>query len=125
MKFGLTEDVRSYIKSEYINRELTHLFKHFETKIKTKTMQASWINGLVKGTNQVIEQHIRPLADAKYNKFSRKAKFYAHAYNSHYKTRLGMSPYKIIFNQKSQIRPKLKNCLQLMKAATVHHRTIV
>ena len=44
----------------------------------------------------------------KYNNWSRKAKFFPYAYNTQYQTRLGISPYKVVFNQKPRKPTKLK-----------------
>ena len=100
MKFGLPEEIRSDNGSEYINTELIHLCNYFEIKFKTSTKCAPWTNGLIEGTNRIIGQFIRTLLDEKYHNWSRKAKFFPYAYNTHYQTRLGMSPYEIVFNQK-------------------------
>ena len=100
MKFGLPEELRSDNGSEYFNTELTHLCKYFEIKFKPSTTYAPWTNGLVEGTNRIIGQFIRTLVDGKFNNWSRKAKFFPYAYNTQYQTRLGMSPYEVVFNQK-------------------------
>ena len=99
-KFGLTEELRSDNGSEYINTKLTHLCKYFEEKVKPSTTYAPWTNGLVEGTNRIIGQFIRKLVDGKFSNWSRKAKFFTYAYNTQYQTRLGMSPYEVVFNQK-------------------------
>ena len=97
MKFGLPEELRSDNGSEYINTELTHLCKYFEIKFTT---YAPWTNGLVEGTNRIIGQFTRILVDEKFNNWSRKAKFFPYAHNTQYQTRLGMSIYEVVFNQK-------------------------
>ena len=101
MKFGLPEEIRSDNGSEYINTELTHL-------CKSSTTYAPWTNGLVEGTNRIIGQYIRTLPDEKYQNWSRKAQFFPYAYNTQYQTRLGMSPYKVVFNQKPRKPTKIK-----------------
>ena len=108
MKFGLSEEIRSDNGSEYINTELTHLCNYFEIKFKPSTTYATWTNGLVEGTNRIIGQFIRLLLNEKYNNWSRKAKFFSYACNTQYQTRLGMSPYEIVFNQKPQKSTKIK-----------------
>ena len=108
MKFGLPEEIRSDNGSEYINTELTHLCKYFEIKFKPSTTYAPWTNGLVEGTNRIIGQFIRSLLDEKYHNWSRKAKFFPYAYNTQYQTRLGMSPYEVVFNQKPRKPTKIK-----------------
>ena len=102
MKFGLPEEIRSDNGSEYINTELNHLCNYFEIEFKPSTTSAPWTNGLVEGTNRIIGQFIRTLLHEKYNKWSRKAKFFPYANNTQYQTRLGMSPYEVVFNQKSR-----------------------
>ena len=42
------------------------------------------------------------------NNWSRKAKFFPFAYNTQYHTRLGMSPYEVVFNQKPSKPAKVK-----------------
>ena len=102
MKFGLPEELRSDNGSEYINTELTHLCKYYEKKIKPSTTYAPWTNGLVEGTNRLIGQFIRKLVDRKFSYWSRKAKFFPYAYNTQHQTRLVMSPYEVVFNQKQR-----------------------
>ena len=108
MKFGLPEEIRSNNGSEYINTELTHLCNYFEIKFKPSTTYAPWTNGLVEGTNRIIGQFIRTLLNEKYQNWSRKAKFFPYAYNTQYQTRLGMSPYEVVFNQKPRKPTKIK-----------------
>ena len=108
MKFGLPEEIRSDNGSEYINTDLTHLCNYFEIKFKPSTTYAPWTNGLVEGTNRVIGQFIRTLLDEKYQNWSRKAKFFPHAYNTQYQTRLVMSLYEVVFNQKPRKPTKNK-----------------
>ena len=108
MKFGLPEEIRSDNGSEYINTELTHLCNYFEIKFKPSTTYAPWTNGLVEGTNRIIGQFIRTLLNEKYQNWSRKAKFFPYAYNTQYQTRLGMSPYEVVFNQKPRKPTKIK-----------------
>ena len=108
MKFGLPEELRSDNGSEYINTELTHLCKYFEIKFKPCTSYAPWTNGLVEGTNRIIGQFIRTLVDGRYNNWSRKAKFFPYVYNTQYQTRLGMSPYEVVFNQKPRKPTQVK-----------------
>ena len=43
-----------------------------------------------------------------YHNWSRKAKFFPYAYNTQYQTRLGMSPYEVVFNQKPRKPTKIK-----------------
>ena len=107
-KFGLPEELRSDNGSEYINTELTHLCKYFEINFKPSTTYAPWTNGLVKGTNRIIGQFIRTLVDGKFNNWSRKAKFFPCAYNTQYQTRLGMSPYEVVFNRKPRKPTQVK-----------------
>ena len=108
MKFGLPEEIRSDNGSEYINTELTHLCNYFEIKFKPSTTYAPWTNGLVEGTNRIIGQFIRSLLNEKYHNWSRKSKFFPYAYNTQYQTRLGMSPYEVVFNQKPRKPTKIK-----------------
>ena len=108
MKCGLPEEIRSDNGSEYINTELTHLCNYFEIKFKPSTTYAPWTNGLVEGTNRIIGQFIRTLLDEKYHNWSRKAKFFPYAYNTQYQTRLSMSPYEVVFNQKPRKPTKIK-----------------
>ena len=108
LKFGLPEEIRSDNGSEYINTEITHLCNYFEIKFKPSTTYAPWTNGLVQGTNRIIGQFIRTLFNEKYNNWSRKAKFFPYTYNTQYQTRLGMSPYEVVFNQKPQKPTKIK-----------------
>ena len=108
MKIGLPEEIRSDNGSEYINTELTHLCHNFEIKFKPSTTYAPWTNGLVEGTNRIIGQFIRTLLNEKYNNWSRKAKFFPYAYNTQYQTRLGMSPYEVVCNQKPRKPTKIK-----------------
>ena len=108
MKFGLPEEIRSDNGSEYINTESTHLCNYFEIKFKPSTTYAPWTNGLVEGTNRIIGQFIRTLLDEKYHNWSRKAKFFPYAYNTQYQTRLGMSPYEVVFKQESRKTTKKK-----------------
>ena len=108
MKFGLPEEIRSVNGSEYINSVLTHICNYFEIKFKPSTTYAPWTNVLVEGTNRIIGQFIRTLLDEKYHNWSRKAKFFAYAYKTQYQTRLGMSPYEVVFNQKPRKHTKIK-----------------
>ena len=108
MKFGLPEEIRSDNGSEYINTELTHLCNYFEIKFKPSTTYAPWTNGLVEGTIRIIGQFIRTLFDEKYHNWSRKAKFFPYAYNTQNQTRLGMSPYEVVFNQKPRKPTKIE-----------------
>ena len=108
MKFGLPEEIRSDNGLEYINTELTHLCNYFEIKFNPSTTYAPWTNGLVEGTNRIIGQFIRTLLDEKYHNWSRKVKFFPYAYNTKYQTRLGMSPYEVVFNQKPRKPAKIK-----------------
>ena len=100
MTLGLPEEIGSDNGSEYINTELTHLCNYCEIKCKPSTTYAPLTNGLVEGTKRIIGQFIRTLLDEKYHNWSRKAKFFPYAYNTQYQTRLGMSPYEVVFNQK-------------------------
>ena len=131
MKFGLPEEIRSDNGSEYINTELTQLCEYFEIKFKPSTIYAPWTNGLVEGTNRIIGHFIRTLLDEKYHNWSRKAKFFPYAYNTQYQTRLGMSPYEVVFNQKPRKPMKKKlgtttdemgNCNLTEKSACTHNR---
>ena len=112
MKFELPEEIRSDNGSEYINTEITHLCNYFEIKFKPSTIYAPWTDGLVEGTNRIQKeqtgQFIRTLLKAKYNNWSRKAKFFPYAYNTQYQTRLGMSTYKVVSNQKPRKPTKLQ-----------------
>ena len=63
---------------------------------------------MVEGTNRIIGQFIRTLLNEKYNNWSRKAKLFPYAYNTQYRTRLGMSPYEVVFNQKPRKPTKIK-----------------
>ena len=65
-------------------------------------------NELVEGRNRIIGQFIRTLLNKSYNNWSRKTKFSPYAYNTEYQTRLGMSPYGVVFNQKPQKPTKIK-----------------
>ena len=87
---------------------VTHLCNYFEIKFKPSTTYAPWTNGLVEGTNRIIGQFIRTLVDEKYHNWSRKAKFFPYAYNTQYQTRLRMSPYEVVFNQKPRKPRKSK-----------------
>ena len=51
---------------------------------------------------------MRTLLNEKYHNWSRKAKFFPYAYNTQYQTRLGMSPYEVVFNQKPRKPKKIK-----------------
>ena len=108
MKFRLPEEIRSDNASEYIITELTHSCNYFEIKFKPSTTYAPWTNGLVEGTNRKIGKFIGTLLNEKYNNWSRKAKFFPYAYNTQYQTRLGMSPYKVVFSQKPRKPTKIK-----------------
>ena len=108
MKFGLPEELRSDNGSEYINTELTHLCEHFEIKFKPSTTYAPWTNGLVEETNRINGQFIRTLVDGKFNNWSRKAKFFPYAYNTQNQTKLGMSPYEVVLNQKPRKPTQVK-----------------
>ena len=108
VKFGLPEEIRLDNGSEYINTGLTHLCNYFEIKFKPSTTYAPWTNGLVERTNRIIGEFIRTLLDEKYHNWSRKAKFFPYAYNTQYETRLGMSPYEVVFNQKPRKTTKIK-----------------
>ena len=108
MKFGLPEEIRSDYGSEYINTELPHLCNYYEIKFKPSTTYAPLTNSLVEGTKRIIGQFIRTLLDKKYNNWSRKAKFFPYACNTQYQTRLGMSPYEVVFNQKPRKPTKIK-----------------
>ena len=112
MNFGLPEEIKSDIGSEYINTELTLLCNYFEIKLKSSTTYAPWTHGLVEGTNRIIGQFIRTLLQEKYNNWSRRAKFFPYAYNTQHQTRLGMSPYEVVFNQKPRKPTKIKNLEQ-------------
>ena len=83
MKFGLPGEISTDNGSEYVNTELTHFCNYFEIKFKSSTTCAPWTNGLVEGTNRIIGQLLRTLLDKKYQNWSRKAKFFPHAYNTH------------------------------------------
>ena len=119
MKFGLPEELRSDNGSEYINTELTHLCKYFKIKIKPSTTYAPWTNGLVERTNRVIGQFIRTLVDGKSNNWSRKSNYFPYDYNTQYQTRLGMSPYEVVFNQKPRKQTQVKLGQQLMNLKIV------
>ena len=108
MKFGLPEELRSDKGSEYINTELTHLCNCFEIKFKPTTTYATLTNGLVEGTKRIIGQFIRTPDNGQYNNWSRKAKFFPYAYNTQFQTRLGMSPYEVVFNQKPRKSTQVK-----------------
>ena len=108
MKFEILEEIRSDNGSEYINTEITHLCSYFEIKFKPSNIYAPWTDGLVEGTNRIIGQFIRSLLKAKYNNWSRKAKLFPYAYNTQYQTRLGMSTYEVVFNQKPRKPTKLQ-----------------
>ena len=94
--------------TEYINTELTLLRNYFEIKFKPSTTYAPWTNGLVEGTNRIIGQFIRTLLDEKYHNWSRKAKFFPYEYNTQYQTRLGLSPYEVVFTQKPRKPTKIQ-----------------
>ena len=65
-------------------------------------------NGLVEGTSRIIGQFIRTLVNGKFNNWSLKSKFFPYAYNTQYQTRLGMSPYEVLFNQKPRKPTQVK-----------------
>ena len=124
-----TEEIITDNGSENINTELTHLCNYFEIKFKPSTTYAPWTNGLVEGTNRIFGLFIRTLLDEKYHNWSRKAKFFPYAYNTQYQTRLGMSPYEVVFNQKPRNPTKIKlgsttdemgNCNPIEKGHVTH-----
>ena len=63
---------------------------------------------MVEGTNRIIGPFIKTLLNAKYNNWSRKAKFFPYAFKTRYRTRLGRSPYESVFNQKPRKPTKIK-----------------
>ena len=96
-----------FMKFDY-QKNYDHLCKYFEIKFKPSTTYASWTNGLVEGTNRIIGQFIRTLVEGKFNDWSRKAKFFPYAYNAQYQTRLGISPYEVVFKQKPRKPTQVK-----------------
>ena len=62
----------------------------------------------MEGTKRIIGQFVRTLLNEKYNNWSRKAKFFPYAYNTQNQTRLGMSPYEVVFSQNPRKPTKIK-----------------
>ena len=76
-KFGLREKLVTDNGTEFINYEIITLCHLYNIQHKPRTSHAPWTNGLVEGMNRSFT-------------------------NSHITTTLGMSPYEIVFNQKTR-----------------------
>ena len=79
---------------------------HYATYITSNinhVHHAPWTNGLVEGMNRSLQEYLRCIIngnDTRYTKWSADVKLFPLSYNSQIRTTLGMSPYKMVFNQK-------------------------
>ena len=102
-KFGIPEILVTDNGTEFINNEIITLCHLYNIKHKPRTSQAPWTNGLVEGINRSLQEYLRCIIngnDTKYTEWSADVKLFPLAYNSQITTTLGMSPYKMVFNQK-------------------------
>ena len=102
-KFGLPEILLTDNGTEFINNEIITLCHLYNIKHKPRTSHAPWTNGLVEGMNRSLQEYLRCIIngnDTRYTEWSADVKLFPLAYNSQITTALGMSPYKMVFNQK-------------------------
>ena len=102
-KLGLPEILVTDNGTEFINNEIITLCQLYNIKHKPRTSHAPWTNGLVEGMNRSLQQYLRCIIngnDTKYTECSADVKLFPLTYDSQITTTLGMSPYKMVFNQK-------------------------
>ena len=102
-KFGLPEVLVTDSGTEFINNEIITLCHLYNIKHKPRTSHAPWTNGLVEGMNRSLQEYLRCIIngnDTRYTEWSADVNLFPFAYNSQITTTLGMSPYKMVFNQK-------------------------
>ena len=100
---GLPEILVTDNGTEFINNEIITVCHLHNIKKKPHTSQALWTNGLVEGLNRSLQEYLRCIIngnDTKYTEWSTDVKLFPLAYNSQVTKTLGMSPYKMVFNQK-------------------------
>ena len=117
-KFGLPEILVTDKGTEFINNEIITLCHLYNIKHKPRTSHAPWTNGIVEGMNRLLQEYLRCIIngnDTRYADRSADVKLFPLSYNSQITRNLGMSPYKMVFNQK----PKKKLCLQQMLIKTL------
>ena len=104
-EFGLPEILVTDNGTEFINNEIITLCHLYNIKHKPRTSHAPWTNGLVEGMNRSLQEYLRCIIngnDTRYTEWSTDVKLFPLSSNSQITTTLGMSPYKMVFNQKSR-----------------------
>ena len=103
-KFRLPEILVTENDTEFIYNEIIlpwHLYKIIH---KPRTSHAPRTNGLVKGMNRSLQKNIRCIINGnntRYTEWSTDVKLFPLSYSSQITRTLGMSPYEMVFNQKT------------------------
>ena len=104
-KIGLPEILVTDNGLEFIKNEIITLCHLYKIKHKPQFSHAPWTNGLVKGMNRSLQENLRCIIkgnDKKYTEWSTDVKLFPLASNSQISTTVGLSPYEMVFNQKTR-----------------------
>ena len=63
---------------------------------------APWSNGLVENSNRHLNTFVRTVLDSQYDTWSQKVKVFPFALKSQVRTNMNLSPYELVFGQKSK-----------------------
>ena len=103
VKLGLPEILVTGNGTEFINNEIITLCHLYNIKHNLGQISSPWTNVLVEGMNRSLQEYLRCIIngnDTRYTEWSADVKLFPLSYNSQITTTLGMSTYKIVFNQK-------------------------
>ena len=103
-KFGLPEILVAEKGTDFINNEVITLCHLYNIKHKPRISHAPWTNGLVEDMNRSLQEYLRCILngnDTRYTEWSTEVKIFPLSYNSQITTTLGLSPYEMVFKQKS------------------------
>ena len=104
-KLGLPENLATDNGTEFINHQVITIRHYYNNKNKPRTSHAPWTNVLVKGKNRLLQEYLRCIINGngtEYTEWSTDVKLFTLAYISQITTTLGLSPYKIIFKEKTR-----------------------
>ena len=101
-QFGMPVILLTDNGNEHINGEFTHLYRTYNVQFNPLTPYASWSNGLVDNSNRLLNTFLRTVLYSQYDTWSQRVKVLPFAFNSQVRTNMNLSPYKIVFGQKSR-----------------------
>ena len=102
-KIGLPEILVTDNGTEFNNNEIITLSHLNNIKLNPRLSHAPWTNGLDEGMNRSLQEYLRFIFngnDTRYTEWSTDVKLFPLSYNSQITTFLGISPNKMVSNQK-------------------------